>query len=146
MMFPNYRDINTLIQIPSVHITLGSVCDMHIKKYGVRLTKFDNTLYKSILKSVLREKRQILCVHIQFYCNKATCTLLTFKTEHHLSFPVKQKENLKINRNKITIEKCQFRIRSYKVLLILPWSGRTQVIIRREFYFKSVILNCKDVH
>lgn len=32
-----------------------------------------------------------------------------------------------------------------QVLLILPSSGRAQVIIRREFYFKSVILNCKDV-
>lgn len=31
------------------------------------------------------------------------------------------------------------------VLLILPFSVRAQVIIRREFYFKSVTLNCKDV-
>ena len=30
-------------------------------------------------------------------------------------------------------------------LLILPLSGRTQVIIRREFYVESIILNCKDV-
>lgn len=35
----------------------------------------------------------ILCVgaHIQIHCNKAICIPLTFQTEHHLSFPVKQK-------------------------------------------------------
>ena len=33
-----------------------------------------------------------------------------------------------------------------QVLLIFPLSGRAQVIIKREFYVKSVTLNCKDVH
>lgn len=39
-----------------------------------------------------------------FYHNKATCTLSMFKTKHYLFFPVKGKDNLKINRDKITIE------------------------------------------
>jgi hypothetical protein len=36
-------------------------------------------------------------------------------------------------------------IKNLQVLLILPLSGKAQVIIRREFYFKSVTLNYKDV-
>lgn len=35
--------------------------------------------------------------------------------------------------------------KTLQILLILPLSGRAQVIVRREFYFKSVTLNCKDV-
>lgn len=38
-----------------------------------------------------------------------------------------------------------FPNKTLQVLLILPLSGRAQVIVRREFYFKSVTLNCKDV-
>lgn len=35
--------------------------------------------------------------------------------------------------------------KTLQVLLILPLSSRAQVIVRREFYFKSVTLNFKDV-
>lgn len=99
MMFPSYGDINTLVQIPLLNpYHPESILKMCIKKYRVKVTKFDRMLYKSnrgshIKYIFFREKHQILCVCIYFYCNKATCILLTLKTEHRHFFTVKQKEN-----------------------------------------------------
>ena len=65
------------------------------------------------IKRIIRDQYEefFVCVHIQFYCNKATCTLLTFKTEHHLSFPVKQKEKFKNKQEQNYNRECQLQIR-----------------------------------
>jgi len=57
---------------------------------------------------------------------------------------VKNKEEKKKLKTKFQ-QRMPTPKKTLQLLLILPLSGRAQVIVRREFYFDSVTLNCKDV-
>ena len=75
-------------------------------------------------------------IHISFYCNKATCTLLMFKTEHHLSFPVKQEEKFINKQDQNYSRECQLQIRSYRLCWFSHWVAGFKSSLGKNFILK----------